>query len=95
LQEAKPRRNDKLSGYKGSAEQVRTSRPKEAESHIIKSNKSSSIIQQLNLTELTEEAEHASHLYSPPGAGYQGLKEPILPSNASVSVIKILKLHYT
>jgi hypothetical protein len=95
LQEAKPRRNDKLSGYKGSAEQVRTSRPKEAESHIIKSNKSSSIIQQLNLTELTEEAEHASHLYSPPGAGYQSLKEPILPSNASVSVIKILKLHYT
>ncbi|XP_059454363.1 uncharacterized protein LOC132184663 [Corylus avellana] len=119
LQEAKPRMYDKLSGYKGSAEQVRISRPKEAESHIIKSNKSASIIQQLNVAELAEEAEHASHLYSPPGAhiiksnksasiiqqlnvaelaeeaehashlysppggGYQRLKEPILPSNAS------------
>jgi len=93
LQEAKPRRNDKLSGYKGSAEQVRASRSKEAESHIIKSNKSASSIQQLNVMQLTREAEQASHLYSPPGSGYQSLKEPILPSNASVSVIKILKLH--
>lgn len=91
LQEAKPRRSDKLSGYKGSAEQVRTSRSKEAEPHIIKSNKSASSFQQLNVIQLTKEAEQASHLYSPPGAGYLSLKEPILPSNASVSVIKILK----
>uniref|UniRef100_A0A2N9GDJ1 DUF3741 domain-containing protein n=1 Tax=Fagus sylvatica TaxID=28930 RepID=A0A2N9GDJ1_FAGSY len=77
LQDVKPRRNDKFSIYKG-AEPVRANRSKEAESHIVKSNKSVSSIHPMNVAQPTKEAEHSSPLYSPPGDRWQSLKEPIV-----------------
>ncbi|KAG6626808.1 hypothetical protein CIPAW_15G077700 [Carya illinoinensis] len=82
LQEVKPRRNDKFSDYKG-AEQVRANMSKEAESHIVKSNKSASSIQPLNVAQLMKEAEKAFPLYSPSVDGCQSLEESVLPPKGS------------
>lgn len=88
LQEVKPRRNDKFSGHKG-AEQLRANRSKEAESQIVKSNKSASSIQPLNVAHITKEAEQASFYYSSPEDGCQSLNELTLPPDDRASVIKI------
>lgn len=82
LQEVKPRRHDKFSGYKG-AEHVRANIPKEAESCIVKSNKSVSSIQPLNMAQLTKEAEQSSPIRSPAGDECRSLKEPTLPPNGN------------
>ncbi|KAF5468469.1 hypothetical protein F2P56_012616 [Juglans regia] len=82
LQEVKPRRNEKFSDYIG-VEQVRANMSKEAESHIVKSNKSASSIQPLNVAQLMKEAEKAFPMYSPPEDGCQSLEEPVLPPKGS------------
>lgn len=75
LQEVTHRTHDKIGGH-NAAEKSRASRFKQAEPHIIKSNKSTASARPLHLTHNLQKEAEASTLYQPNEDAFRGLQEP-------------------